>query len=260
MIIKVKNGAYEQYEQLLLQKDQYRREAAQIRISYTREFGDLINRVFEKKIACIRLKKTIALCQTFINRGETVDLDMINAVVEKEMTAYQEQLWRMLEETRSAKNCRVISAAAAAEIKRLYRKLAKQLHPDINPLTGTSPKLSDLWNRIVIAFHGNNLEELEELNILAAAALEKLGAEEITIEIPNIGEKIEFLEKEINEILTSKPYIFKHILDDPEQSEEKRKALEAEWNEYDAYCGSLQQTLDEMLMKTGRRVTWRMKG
>ena len=42
-IIKVKNGAYEEYEMLLLQRDQYRKEAMQILISYTQKFGDLIS-------------------------------------------------------------------------------------------------------------------------------------------------------------------------------------------------------------------------
>ena len=42
-IIKVKNEAYEEYEMLLLQRDQYRKEAMQILISYTQKFGDLIS-------------------------------------------------------------------------------------------------------------------------------------------------------------------------------------------------------------------------
>ena len=55
-IIKVKNGVYKEYEMLLLQRDQYRKEALQILIAYAKRFGDLINSVFEKQGGCIRLK------------------------------------------------------------------------------------------------------------------------------------------------------------------------------------------------------------
>ena len=35
MIIKVNSGSYDEYEQLLLKRDHYRKETAQILISYT---------------------------------------------------------------------------------------------------------------------------------------------------------------------------------------------------------------------------------
>ena len=258
MIIKVKNGAYEQYEFLLLKRDQTRKEAAQILSFYTRQFGDLINQVFEKKIGCIRLKKMIALCRVSINRGEAVDLDLVNARIETEMQLYQKQLAQMIEETRIAKEKKKIPAAAVQEIRRLYRKLAKQLHPDINPLTEKTPELTDLWNRIAIAFHSNDLEELAELNILASSVLQRLGAEQITVDIPDIEKKIAMLEQQINEILMTEPYTYKYILEDPAQIKEKQAELEEERSEYEAYGESLQQTLDEMLTGTGRKVTWRM--
>ena len=97
-IIKVKNGAYEEYEMLLLQRDQYRKEATQILITYTKRFGDLINAVFEKQIHCIRLKKTIERCQYALNHGETIDIDQIRSGIEAEMTAYYKQLEEMLSE------------------------------------------------------------------------------------------------------------------------------------------------------------------
>ncbi|MBQ9032591.1 MAG: hypothetical protein IJ106_14235, partial [Parasporobacterium sp.] len=72
---KVKNGAYEEYEQLLLRREHYRKEAGQALINYTREFGDMINAAFGKLIECIRLKKIMAMCQTYINRGQSIDVD-----------------------------------------------------------------------------------------------------------------------------------------------------------------------------------------
>ncbi len=257
MIIKVNDGSYDEYEQLLLRRDHYRKEAGQILISYTKEFGELINAVFEKKIECIRLKKSISLCQTFINRAEAIDADKINAQVQKEMALYYEQLKEMLAGTRAAKESTIVPAAVVVEIKRVYRKLAKLLHPDINPMTNESQELKDLWNRITIAYHSNNLEELRELEVLAFSAADKFGTGEITIDIPDIAEKIGRLEREINEIITTEPYTYKKILENPAQVSEKKEALQAELEEYEEYSLSLQKMLDELLMKTGRKITWR---
>lgn len=62
-IIKVKNSSYERYEKLLLRRDSLRKEAAQINMNYIREFGSLILAVFQKKMECIRKKKTISFYQ-----------------------------------------------------------------------------------------------------------------------------------------------------------------------------------------------------
>ena len=232
MIIKVKNGSYDEYEQLLLKRDHYRKEAGQILISYTKEFGELINAVFEKKIECIRLKKSISVCQTFINRGETIDADKMNAQIQREMALYYAQLEEMLASTRAAKESTIIPAAVVLEVKRVYRKLAKLLHPDINPRTNESEELKDLWNRITIAYHSNNLEELKELEVLALSAVDRFGAGDITIDIPDIEES-------------------------SVRISEKKGALQAELKEYEEYGQSLQKMLDELLMKTGRKITWR---
>lgn len=258
MLIKVKNGTYEQYEDLLLKRDQYRKEAGQILISYTKEFGDLINTVFEKKIECIRLKKTIALCQAYINRGEAVDIDAMNAQIEREMALYYAELEEMLSKTRAAKDAALLPQVTVMEVKRIYRKLAKLLHPDINPLTNSTPEAKDLWNRIVIAYHGNNLDEMKELEVLAAAVISKMGGDEIEVDIPDIEEKIARLEREINELLTTEPYTFKRILADAELICEKKETLKTELEEFEKYSQELKQTLDQMLIGAGRKVTWRM--
>ena len=74
-IIRKNNSAYAKYEELLLRRDELKKEAFQMEQAYIREFGDLILEVFRKKLECIRKKKTIEYCRTFINHGENVDLN-----------------------------------------------------------------------------------------------------------------------------------------------------------------------------------------
>lgn len=173
-LIKVNDGSYERYEKLLLKRDQLEKDAAQILIEYTREFGDLLTEGFEAKIACIRLKKEIAWCQAQLNRGTVIDADAMKQEIDRVMAAFYRELKDMYAETKAAKDSERISAVTVVAVKRIYRKLAKQLHPDINPMTAREPKLSELWNRISIAYNANDLEELRELEVLAAAAGDRL--------------------------------------------------------------------------------------
>ena len=256
-IIKVKNGAYEEYEMLLLQRDQYRKEATQILITYTKRFGDLINAVFEKQIHCIRLKKTIERCQYALNHGETIDIDQIRSGIEAEMTAYYKQLEEMLSETQAAKECKQIPMAVVMEIKRLYRKLAKLIHPDINPESRNHPVLQDLWNRIVIAYQNNNVKELRELEVLTLNALNQM-EEDVEIDIPDLEEKIQALREEVSLITTTTPYVYKDILEDPEKSRQKEEELRRQLEEYEKYGEELQSVLDEMISNGGMKITWQM--
>ena len=256
-IIKVKNGAYEEYEMLLLQRDQYRKEALQILIAYTKRFGDLINAVFEKQVGCIRLKKTIELCQKAVNRGDAIDLDNIRSSIDAEMKAYYKQLEDMLAETQAAKESRKVPAGAILEIRQIYRKLAKLIHPDINPESRKIPALQDLWNRIVIAYQNNDVKELRELEVLTVNALNQMD-ENIEIDIPDLEEKIKALRSEISVITSTTPYVYKDILEDPDKSRQKEEELKQQLEEYEKYEEELQAVLDEMVSHEGRKIIWRM--
>ena len=63
------NSSYAEYERLLLERDARKKEAGGYFTEYMCEFGELINKVFEKKIDCISKKKSIAFCQAYVNRG-----------------------------------------------------------------------------------------------------------------------------------------------------------------------------------------------
>ena len=78
-IIRVSNSSYAKYEELLIRKDEVKKQAFQYERAYVREFGDLILEVFQLKLESIRKKKTIEYCQVFANRGESVDQNALQA-------------------------------------------------------------------------------------------------------------------------------------------------------------------------------------
>ena len=245
-VIRITAGDYERYEGLLLQRDQLEKEAESYRMEYTREFGDLITESFTLKVECIRIKKEISYFQMKKNRGEEPDPDEMKAYLDTHMAAYYAELNELIARRNFSKSGKPISQNQLNEVKNIYRRLAKLLHPDISPLTENNPELMDMFQEVITAYHCNDLKRLQELDVLISKALEELGVDHAEIIIPNIDERISELEEEISGILSTEPYTYRELLSDAVQVEEKKKALEKEIEDYRKYMAELRAYLDEL--------------
>lgn len=256
-LIRIKNTSYDRYEELLLKRDAVRKEAFQHERAYVREFGELILAVFEQKIACIRKKKTIEYCQMFLNKGQSVDQDALQEYLRKEMEAYQKQLDEMIQDHEAAKLTGRVTQADLLKIKKIYHRMVKKLHPDINPLMETNEELQGLWQRLIAAYNCNDLKEMEETEVLINAVLEKLDLGTLEIEIADIDGKIKSLEEEIERIKSTDPYQYKYLLEDEDGVAQKKEELQDECREYVAYSAQLDEILNNLVQK-GVKITWRM--
>jgi len=246
MVHVAPNGDYERYESLTLQKEQLEKDADQYYISYVKEFGELTTTAFEVKIECIALKKEIALYVAAKNNGRKITQEEIDIYLREHMTAYREELNRMLKEKEAAKHTTPASSYTVAQVKTIYRRLAKMLHPDISPLTEKYPNLSELFNRVIIAYKYNDLKELQKLEVLINKELEENGIDNFSMVIPDISERIEELEKDIDAIVSSEPYTYKNLLEDEDAVADKKKQLQEEIDSYNQYKAELTEKLKEI--------------
>ena len=250
-LIKSSDSKYTEYENLLLERDQLEKEADQIWIAYLRMFGKLISDSYEEKLECIKCKKTIAFYQNALNHGAMIDPAAMEQYLEQEMEEYYVNLRRMLRENEAANNARTATPYEAQRAKTLYRRLAKKLHPDINPGTDQSETLRALWVRVQIAYRGNNVRELAELEVLVSKALKELGTEIAEIDIPDIEEKIAEVKAEIDGITHSEPYSLQYLIEDEEAAEKKKEELRQELEDYQKYRRELSDIILQMLQSGG---------
>lgn len=246
-IIRVANGDYGRYEELLLQRDQLEKEAYGYQQQYTREFGDLTVEAFQLKVDCISLKKSIAFCIAAKNRGDKPDVVKLAEYLALQMAAYRNQLEEMIAERDAAQKGKPISIYELGEIKKIYRRIAKLLHPDISTLTEDYPELGELFGRVMIAYQCNDLQELRDLEILINKALEDNGIESMNIIIPDVAQRILDLENEIEQILSTEPYLYKELFADAFRMQAKKEELEKEIDEYKAYKTQLEAQLRELI-------------
>ena len=257
-LMKSKNTKYDEYEALLLERDQIRKEAGQIWTAYIRQFGRLITDLFEEKLECIKCKKTIAYYQNALNYGRAINPQAMQEFLEREMAAYNSQLKRMIEENERCQHSKMSTAYEVRRSKALYRRLAKLIHPDIFPETDKNDVLRELWDRILTAYKRNDVKALAELEVLVRKALGELGFGEIRIDIPDIEERIGDLKTEIDDILHTEPYIHKYLLEDNVAACRKKKELEEELETWRNYHNELDGYIEDMVQIGGVRIRWQV--
>ena len=186
-LIRSTHTNYDEYESLLLERDQAQKEAGQIWTCYIQTFGKLIADVYEGKIECIKCRKTIDFYQRALNHGGIVDQDAMQEYLDREMALYYVNLKRMQDDHQKCKNAGTSTSYEVQRSRTLYRRLAKLIHPDINPETDRQEILKELWQRILTAYGHNEIKALSELEVLVRKALKDLGQKEIKIDIPDIS-------------------------------------------------------------------------
>lgn len=127
----------------------------------------------------------------------------------------------------------------------------------MNPKTNEIPELKELWQRIVVSYRANDLEELEEAEILVNKFLADHYLDGNEIKIQDIDTKIEKLKEQIQKIKETNPYQYRFLLQDQEAVQNKKRELQKELEEYRVYEQELDQLLEQM-MKNGVSFLWRM--
>lgn len=246
-VIKVKNASYERYEELLLKKEALKKEAEEYQIQYNEVFNMLNNDTYEARLECIKKRKIVSYCEERKKNGRLVYQNELDDYIDNAMKEYKDALNFILkndDDDKKQKN----SPEYNKQVKTIYHKLARLIHPDMNNDLKDDKTIQDLWNRTCIANNCLDLEEMEELDILINKYLASLNNVEYEIEIPNVDEKIFNLNREIEKILHTDPYQYKYVLADKAVIERKKEELLKELTDYKRYLSELNKQIDTFLI------------
>ena len=235
------------YKTLLLKRDALHKEEEIYQFAYFRTFGELLEERYSLQIECIKCKKIIAYCQAKMNSSSCIFSGELNAYIESELNPYYENL-QSLSEIRKAKQ-KKIPELEYLKIKRLYRKLAMMLHPDMHPSLANNLEILELWEKIKRAYRCNDYVALQETEVLAAALIEKYLLIEQSIEVEDLEGKVALLRTEIDKIVHEEPYVYKYLLDDEEAVEERKIEIGEEIEEYRNYLEELLEEVNSFSIK-----------
>ena len=216
---------------LLLERDELQFVICKnIETEYMLKLGSIEYKAYETQCAALRLKRKIELIQAKKNRQEKVIISAIEETLDNEFAKYQKQLDEQIDKMNDAlkrSKAEVLSDEDNKELKKLYRKIVKALHPDINP--DVSEAQVQLFDNAVSAYKNGDLGTLRIIGEMVGnnplpeqhkGAMTQLVEERERLEglLKSIRESIENIKSEY-------PYTMKDILEDTKKTEQKSKNL-----------------------------------
>lgn len=139
----------------------------QIRADYALKIGCWEQALLEAELAARRAKRRLALAQAQANRGVRPQMDDIEAMLDEELAEWMSEVERArlaYEHALSYRTSMVpMRKAAAEELKRVYRILAKRLHPDMHG--GQDKERAALFLLAQGAYRNGDIETMRSLEI-----------------------------------------------------------------------------------------------
>ena len=238
---------------LLLERDELQFVICKnIETEYMLKLGSIEYKAYEAQCAALRLKRKMELIQAKKNRQETVILSEIEETLDNEFAEYQEQLDAQIDKMNDAlkrSKAAILSDEEYKELKMLYRKIVKALHPDMNP--GVSKAQIQLFDNAVSAYKNGDLETLRMIyEMVGNNPLPEQHKDAMTPLIEE-RERLQGLLKSIKEsmdaIKSAYPYTMKGILEDTEKTEQKKQELESILKQYNELISIYKAKIEEML-------------
>lgn len=192
------------------------------------------------------LKRKLELARSAINQGEVPDFQAIEDLVSEELILAQVQINFQVDQLRQSKEMlsNLSSPTKSAELRKLYRIMARQLHPDINP--NLSEAQTNLWHQVKNAYETGDLDRLKALQIVYEKELsgfdtmkDLMTVEELLLKVSVLKEGIKVLDEQILAIRSEFPFTVEDQIKDDVWVAEKVEEIRKSITEHQALFNSL---------------------
>ncbi len=238
---------------LLLERDELQFVICKnIETEYVLKLGSIEYKAYEAQCAALRLKRKIELIQAKKNRQEKVIISAIEETLNSEFAEYQKQLNEQIDKMNDAlkrSKAEVLTNEENKELKKLYRKIVKALHPDINP--DVSETQVNLFDNAVQAYKNGDLNTLRIIGEMVGNSplpeQHKDALTQLNEEKERLQNLLKAIKDSIEQIKSEYPYTMKEIIEDEEQTEQKKKELENILSQYNELISIYKAKIEEMI-------------
>jgi hypothetical protein len=229
----------------------------QLRARYEELFGELEREVQSRTLERSRRRRMVELFALKLDRGEKLDARMVELVMKAvgaEFGRIEARAERRAGEMQRRQGRRPASAdaeesprARADEGRRLYRQLARRLHPDARG--GEDELARRYWHLAQEGYLRGDLQLLRalvhlvsEVDVVYHTGIDALAAEEKRLAAAITAERAR-----IDAITIAEPYTIRDMLEDPEWAAARRRSFEEELEGIDREIEKCNGFLDPIL-------------
>ncbi len=238
---------------LVLERDELRLvECKNIEMVYMLELGSLEYKVFEAQCVYLRLKRKVELIQAKKNRQEKIVYRQIEDTLDAEFAEFQKKLDEQVNRMNAAierSHYDVLSDEETRELKKLYRRIIKALHPDLNPNL-TQAQL-DLFNNAVNAYENGDLNALRIIDEMVSEPIlsddHKDAITQLAEEKERLIDLMKTVKESIEKIKSEFPYTVKELINDPKKIAARKAELKSIIHEYEEAIAAYNARIEEML-------------
>lgn len=238
---------------LLLERDELQFVICKnIETEYMLKLGSIEYKAYETQCAALRLKRKIELIQAKKNRQEKVIISAIEETLDNEFAKYQKQLDEQIDKMNDAlkrSKAEVLTVEENKELKKLYRKIVKALHPDINP--DVSETQVDLFDNAVQAYKNGDLNTLRIIGEMVGNSplpeQHKDALTQLNEEKERLQNLLKAIRDSIEQIKSEYPYTMKEIIEDEEQIEQRKRELENVLSQCNELISIYKAKIEEMI-------------
>jgi DnaJ domain len=218
----------------------------QLEALYNTRIGIFQVELLQLQLRITAFKKKVQMVRSIIVQNLPLDVQAIELLVASELANAELKIMQQLFDIEKSKNLltNLDSPTRSADLRKLYRELAKQLHPDINE--NSSPEQEHLWHMVNDAYKHGDVEKLKALQVAyekellqGEKKLEELTEEQISLKSETLKQGIKIFNVEIEKIKNEFPFTIEQQIKDDDWVNEEVKKITTEITQLRAYEGEL---------------------
>ncbi|MBC7534582.1 MAG: hypothetical protein H7258_02680 [Ferruginibacter sp.] len=226
----------------------------QLEALYSTKIGIWLVSRLQSQLRIKALRFKIEKINSALNTRQPVDLLQIELEVAVMLAEAESRIMIESAKIESAKQLltHLSTPERSVELRKLYRELAKQLHPDVNQQL--TPGQIQLWHQVKEAHEHGDLEKLKALRIVyekelaeADAAEKDLTEEQLALQLAVLKEGIKIMQEEIVGIRSVFPFTIEANIKDEDWVESETAKLKEELQRLRAYEEELTLQYQQMI-------------
>ena len=223
-----------------------------LEMEYQLKIGGKQYELFLIRTESLRLKRKMEILQSLLNRQESCSMQEIDEQLDQEFSQWQkqaEEIYKQIKRAEYFAELPKLSVKESAELKKLYRQLAKQFHPDVNPDEWDEKK--NFWLRIKEAYQNGDLKEMKTLALLANDFKEQdpeiSTMDKLRDACTDLKKRIQELINQIAHVKSQFPFDIEEHLQDEAWVNKQKEEIAIQIDEWQKTKSLYEETVEELI-------------